>query len=635
MKRILLLLMMTISLLSSNNSIIANTITDPYGGPNSYRYSLKKEPAIQYRDKDIALIISSFESPSKLKKNLKNISKNKFNQSYGIVYIDKRTGRGTSISGQYILIEALTEVKAGRADKQILKILVNAGVDINKVFRDSWSAKNYKILDKLDFKKDINLVKYLFSLGLNTNPLFCENITSGYPDYEKITLLLKYKIDTNLQCDKISPLALATAVAVKRYSKNQDELKVINALYKHGFKNLSNEEVDLILSKVTGYQYSFYINTKNFEEAIRILKKLKTNIDTTTLVKNIMDSSRKEHEIKAAGKFLPKTLKYLPDVNFVTDKGYTLLIWAAKNNKYKLTKELISMGADIKSIDDDGYTALSYAQNNHNKNMIKLIKGGTSGKQTGIDKLLAKKSAKLDYNSFALIIGISKYMNETNVDYADNSAKSFKLLAENVLGVPKENIIMLTNEKATSGQLKSNIELISQLVEKGSTLYFYYAGHGVPATNGKTYILPSDMKADNIQIEKGLAISNIYDRFAKSPAKKVIVFMDSCFSGKDDSGALLYKGVAPVLRNKKATIDKRKIAVFSAGSSSDFANQYKEEEQRMFSYFVMKGLLDGKKNSDELSNYVKMSVKRKSLRLGLSYKQVPQYDGKASLKIIK
>jgi hypothetical protein len=375
----------------------------------------------------------------------------------------------------------------------------------------------------------------------------------------------------------------------------------------------------------------------NVDKLIKFFNKQHMNIDLTPWVLYIIndDDRMKKDHIKYYTTILKKLIKFTPDINSISKDGTTLLIWAAKKNQYSLVKELIEKGANVKPIDNNGYSALSYAQNNKNTNMAKLIKGGTSGKQTGIDKLLAKKSAKPNYNSFALIIGINKYMNETNVEYADNSAKSFKLLAENVLGVPKENIIYLTNEKATSGQLKSNIELLSQLVEDGSTIYFYYAGHGVPSTNGKTYLLPSDMKADNIELENGLAISNIYKKLASSPAKEVIVFMDSCFSGKDDSGKLLYKGVAPVLRNKKVKIDKRKLAVFSAGSSSDFANQYQDEEQRMFSYFIIKGLLDGKKNSDELANYVKMSVKRKSLRLGLSYKQVPQYDGKKSLQLVQ
>jgi len=498
----------------------------------------------------------------------------------------------------------------------------------------------------------------IFASSINSNnasKMLCAelHVDKGYRsgkswiNKEKITKILKYKIDLKLRCSDKSPLAMAIGYMTNKYNdptskhydkddkkENQETLYIVNSLIKYGFKDLKQSDIDYIFSKakVTNGRDYWYV-VAGFKASVKILQQLNINVDTTNYVKSLDFSSYYEYSIT---KLLPEVIKYLPNLNVpIYYDSFTLLIWASKNNKYKFAKQLIELGADTKPTDEKGYTALSYAEINKNKNMIKLIKGGVSGKQTGLDKLLAKKNSKPNYNSFALIIGINKYMDETNVEYADNSAKSFKLLAQNVLGVPKENIIYLTNEKATSGQIKSNIELISQLVEDGSTIYFYYAGHGVPATNGKTYLLPSDMKADNIEIEKGLAISNIYDKLSKSPAKKVVVFMDSCFSGKDDSGKLLYKGVAPVLRNKKAKIDKTKLSVFSAGSSSDFANQYKDEEQRMFSYFVIKGLLDGKKNSDELSNYVKMSVKRKSLRLGLSYKQVPQYDGKKSLEIVQ
>ena len=332
-------------------------------------------------------------------------------------------------------------------------------------------------------------------------------------------------------------------------------------------------------------------------------------------------------------KYFSKLLKSNIDINFKNINNDTALTLAIQKGKFFETKALINAGADVKIVNDDGYSALDFALKKKHKKMIELVKGGTSGKQTGLDKLIAKKNAPINYNAFALVIGINKYMNETNVDYADNSAKSFAKLAQNVLGVPKENIISLTNEKATSGQIKSNIELITQLLEKGNTLYFYYAGHGVPGTNGKTYLLPSDMKADNIEVEPALAISTIYDKLIKSPADNVVVFMDSCFSGKDDSGKLLYKGVAPVLKTKKQKINKNKMMLFSAGASSDFANQYKDQEQRLFSYFLMKGLLEGKNTTQALHNYTKVQVKRNSLRLGLSYKQIPQFDGKANYLI--
>jgi len=191
-----------------------------------------------------------------------------------------------------------------------------------------------------------------------------------------------------------------------------------------------------------------------------------------------------------------------------------------------------------------------------------------------------KKSVQDNRNSFALIIGINKYKRNTNVEYADLSALAFGDLAEKTLGIPKENIIMLLNDEATSGQIKANIELIKELTDKRGNLYVYFAGHGVPAKDGSTYLLPSDMSADSIHLEPNLKLDSIYAKLSKAEAKNVFVFMDSCFSGKDDKGSLLFEGVAPVLKVKKTTFDKSKMTIFTAGSSKNFSNQYKEKKHK-------------------------------------------------------
>lgn len=386
------------------------------------------------------------------------------------------------------------------------------------------------------------------------------------------------------------------------------------------------------------YEFDLAVLTK----VIAVLNKNNIKFNTDKKVIEILEfkyNPRKhngdyEEEVyDRVSKVLKVLLSNVSDINIKNKFDTTPLHWAIEHNKYKLAKFIIEKGANIKLINSEGYSAFDLAENSKNKNMKKLLQNGFSGKQTSLDKSIMKKDAKKNYNSFAIIIGINKYLSETAVPFADNSAKTFALLSEKVLGIPKENIILLTNEKATSGQIKSNIELITQLVEEGNTLYFYYAGHGVPDKNGETYILPSDMKADNIHLENQLLIDNIYKKLSSSLAKEVIVFMDSCFSGKDDQGKLLYEGVAPILKTKKSKVSKEKISIFSAGSATDFANQYKEEEQRLFSYFVINGLLEGKTTAQELSNYVKVNVKRNSLKLGLSYKQVPQYEGNDNLSI--
>jgi len=108
------------------------------------------------------------------------------------------------------------------------------------------------------------------------------------------------------------------------------------------------------------------------------------------------------------------------------------------------------------------------------------------------------------------------------------------------------------------------------------------------------------MSADSIHLEPNLKLDNIYKKLSKAQAKNVFVFMDSCFSGKDDEGSLLYKGVAPVLRTKKTVISSNKLTILTAGKSTDFANDFQAKQQRMFTYYLIKELASGSKNLNKI-----------------------------------
>ena len=281
--------------------------------------------------------------------------------------------------------------------------------------------------------------------------------------------------------------------------------------------------------------------------------------------------------------------------------------------------------------DDLLIESLNKLNNINNSNITNNIN------QNDLAKTSYKNNIKKEYNftktnvnnpdSFALVIGINNYKQNTSVEFADLSALAFEDLAINTLGIPKENIITLLNDDATSGQLKAKFELIKELADSNGNLYVYFAGHGVPGKDGNTYILPNDMSADSIHLEPNLQLNTIYSKLAKSSAKKVFVFMDSCFSGKDDKGELLYKGVAPILkRNVENSVDN-KLTVLTAGGANDFANDYSDKKQRLFSYFLIKELSSGKSDLNEVYSSIKNEIKRTSLMKGIGYKQVPEISG--------
>ena len=282
------------------------------------------------------------------------------------------------------------------------------------------------------------------------------------------------------------------------------------------------------------------------------------------------------------------------------------------------------------------YTMMSYDENPFGQSFAK--KAVESKKVIKTAKSLGSsynfvQSTKVNSDSFALVVGISRYKQNSPVEYADVSALAFKELAHKTFGIPQENIVTLLDEDASSGQLKSKLELIKELAEKDGNIYVYFAGHGVPGRDGSTYLLPSDMSADSIHLEQGLKLDNIYKRLALSEAKNVFVFMDSCFSGRADDGSLLYKGVAAVLKTKKTRLGSRKLTVLTAGQSSDFANDFQEKEQRLFSYYLIKELAAGKTNLAKVYSNVKKSVKRQSLMKGIGYKQIPQIYGNVKVPL--
>jgi uncharacterized caspase-like protein len=173
-------------------------------------------------------------------------------------------------------------------------------------------------------------------------------------------------------------------------------------------------------------------------------------------------------------------------------------------------------------------------------------------------------------------------------------------------------------------------------VKDGDTVYFYYSGHGVPNNDGKAYILPQDKFVDYVHEDKNLQLENIYLSLTSSKAGKVVAFVDSCFSGKtgaeNDETLFKGKGVAGIYaKDIKIEFDKNKMAVLTAGSNSQFSNMFEDKGHRMFSYYLMREILEGKKSIDTLYSKVKSEVFETSNKIGDRYKQVPEIDGNEKL----
>jgi hypothetical protein len=225
-------------------------------------------------------------------------------------------------------------------------------------------------------------------------------------------------------------------------------------------------------------------------------------------------------------------------------------------------------------------------------------------------------------NRYALIIGNEDYQSmqrtlnsEQNVPFAVNDAIVFRDYAVKTLGVEQENITFLTN--ATAGQMAQQIDKICKMLSKlgnKAELIVYYAGHGYPDENTKIpYLVPVDVSASNL--EMGIKLNDFYRNLSATNAKRVVVFLDACFTGGGRSNGLLASRGIKVIPKEDAL--NGNLVVVSASSGLQSALPYQNEKHGMFSYYLFKKLQESKGNIalGDLFTFLKESVSLQSLKI--------------------
>ncbi len=261
---------------------------------------------------------------------------------------------------------------------------------------------------------------------------------------------------------------------------------------------------------------------------------------------------------------------------------------------------------------------------------------------TGFDDDLNSRIVRLpdspaDNRKWAFVIGAEDYLNTDNIIYARRSAELFALTARKVLGVPESHLVALYDSEATGGNIKGKLKkLLDEGIAEGDTLYFYYNGHGVPnpMQGSAPYMLPTDMDLDYIADEPFFDLRNLYTLFQESRAGKVIVFMDSCFTGKTD-GRSVYKGkAAPRLSPSQINVSSGgNLAVLAAGTETQFSSAWPEKGHRLFTYYLIEALASGANRVDALYSETAGQVSRTSREIGgaLSF-QDPTMQGNGGIE---
>lgn len=253
------------------------------------------------------------------------------------------------------------------------------------------------------------------------------------------------------------------------------------------------------------------------------------------------------------------------------------------------------------------------------------------------EKLAGTQSVPKQPNLHVLVIGINNYADVPDVPYAERSAQLFAELAKKVLGAKDENVILLTDAEATSGRLRGRLRTMLSRLDSNDRLVVYYAGHGVPAKDGKAaYLLAQDGGPGSFE-EQDLQLDNIYASIDKSKVGQASLFIDACFSGRSGKDTIVFEGVGGItLVPKHGVRPDGRLAVITAGRSDQFSNQDKTHGHRLFGYHLMKALLEegGNKSISLLHSKLRNGVVSDSRRIGPEFEQEPELlgNGKAVLR---
>jgi len=221
---------------------------------------------------------------------------------------------------------------------------------------------------------------------------------------------------------------------------------------------------------------------------------------------------------------------------------------------------------------------------------------------------------------FALIIGNEDYTsfqndlkNEMNVEFARNDASAFREYAIKTLGIPEKNITFILD--GTTGQINqalNKLNLIAKNTNGKASLILYYAGHGLPNEATKEpYLIPVDVSGTDLSL--GIKLKDLYYKLTEYPCKRVLVFLDACFTGGGrNQGLISARGVKV---KPKEELLKGNIIVFSSSSEDQSSLPFKEKQHGLFTYYLLKKIKEtnGNVKLKDLSTYLKEQVSLESV----------------------
>lgn len=295
-----------------------------------------------------------------------------------------------------------------------------------------------------------------------------------------------------------------------------------------------------------------------------------------------------------------------------TEEGILLNLDLNRHGGFQLTPGRNSLEVDYM----DHFHRIHYASF--------LVDRGTSRPPQNV--IATGRPVKVAGQKYAVVVGVAHYQNAgaglVDLRYADKDADSFRsfLLSPQGGSFPKDNILTLLNEDATSEALRRALFTFLSKPRPDDLVVIYLAGHGSPDPNDSRnlYFLTYDTQVDDMG---GTAFpmfqfQDVFDRVIK--ARRVVTFVDSChsfgISGEKNIGGPHNNLINQYIQRFASNGER---AVLTASNTSELS--YEDSKwgggHGVFTYYLLQGLAsnadtnhDGTVTVAELSLYLRDKV---------------------------
>jgi hypothetical protein len=226
--------------------------------------------------------------------------------------------------------------------------------------------------------------------------------------------------------------------------------------------------------------------------------------------------------------------------------------------------------------------------------------------------------------TFAIILGISKYKYVRPLSFADKDAEMFRDFLRSTGGgsVREDNIFTLLNEQALHSTFwtKGFQWLKAKQLQKGDKLFIYLAGHGDAIDEDQYFFLSYDCNPagdkNNYLVGGAIQLYNLKKKISNETSKGVDVYfvMDACRSNELPGGQEGLNLLSNAITEKKAG---EMMMLATAAGQESLEDKTIGNGHGLFTYYLVDGLSgladtdgspDNKVTFSEIRSYVAKNV---------------------------